>query len=71
MVADARDSGTVEFDDGGQVLGIVPVSGGRAMLPVSLGAGVHRLGATYRGAGPFDGRSAMELVQPVDQAVAP
>ncbi len=70
-VADARDSGTVEFDDGSEVLGIVPVSNGRAMLPVSLGVGVHRLGATYRGAGPFDGHSALEVVQSIDQAPAP
>jgi hypothetical protein len=70
-VADARESGTVEFDDGSDVLGIVPVAAGRAMLPVSLGVGVHRLGATYRGAGPFDGHSALEVVQSIDQAPAP
>jgi len=49
----------------------VPVSGGRATLPVNLGVGVHRLGATYRGVGPFDGCSAMEVVQLIDQAPAP
>jgi hypothetical protein len=70
-VADARDSGTVEFDDGSEVLGIVPVSNGRATLPVSLGVGVHRLGAIYRGGGPFDGHSAPEVVQSIDQAPAP
>ena len=71
MVADARDSGTVEFADGSQVLGVVPVSSGRATLPVNLGVGLHRLQATYRGAGPFDGRSALEVVQSIDQAPAP
>ena len=70
-VADARDNGTVEFDDGSEVLGIVPVSAGRAMLPVSLGVGVHRLSANYRGAGPFDGNAAREVVQSIDQAPAP
>jgi hypothetical protein len=67
-VADARNSGTVEFNEGTDVLGIVPVSNGRAMLPVSLGVGVHRLRATYRGAGPFDGQVAVEVVQLIDQA---
>jgi hypothetical protein len=71
MAADAGDSGTVEFDDGSEVLGIVPVSNGRAMLPVSLAVGVHRLRATYRGAGPFDGHSAREVVQSVDQTPGP
>jgi hypothetical protein len=70
-VADARESGAVEFDDRGEVLSIVPVSNGRAMLPVSLGVGVHRLGATYRGAGPFDGHASPEVVQRIDQAPAP
>jgi hypothetical protein len=53
------------------MLGIVPVSNGRATLPVSLGVGVHRLGAIYRGGGPFDGHSAPEVVQSIDQAPAP
>jgi hypothetical protein len=70
-VAEARASGTVEFDDGSEVLAIVPVANGRATLPVSLGVGVHRLRASYRGAGPFNGQSALEVLQSIDQPPAP
>ncbi len=69
-VVDARNGGTVEFDDGNQVLGAVPVSSGRATLPVNLSAGVHRLRAAYRGSGAFDGSSALEVIQSIDQAPA-
>ncbi|MGH8714144.1 MAG: FG-GAP-like repeat-containing protein [Casimicrobiaceae bacterium] len=69
-VADVRNGGAVEFDDGEQVLGSVPVSGGRATLPVRLGAGVHRLRAVYRGSGRFDGTAALEAIQTIDHASA-
>ena len=71
MVSGARNDGAVEFDEGNQVLGIVPMWGGRATLAVSLSAGMHRLRATYRGGGPFNGYSALELIESIDQSPAP
>ena len=71
MVADVRDSGNVEFVDRSQVLGLVPISGGRASLAVALSVGIHRLRATYHGAGPYDRLSSLEIIESIDQAPAP
>src|SRR5207253_10327873 len=38
--------GTVQFNDGGAVLGTANVAGGKATLTVSLAPGVHRITAT-------------------------
>jgi hypothetical protein len=68
--ADARFTGTVEFDDGAQTLASVPVVAGVATFSASLTAGIHRLKAVFRGNGPFNGLASPEIVQVVNQAPA-
>lgn len=56
-VSPAAATGTVQFLDGGAVLGTAPVSGGTAALSVStLAAGSHSLTAAYSG-DPLDAAS--------------
>jgi len=69
-VADARYTGTVEFDDGAQPLASVPVVGGVATASVSLPAGIHRLKAVFHGNAPLNGLASPEIVQVINQAPA-
>jgi len=45
----------------------VPVTGGAAALTTTLATGIHRLNATFRGSGPFDGAAAADVVQRINQ----
>ena len=67
-VADARFSGTVEFDDGGTTLGSAVLTAGVATFPFSLPLGIHRLRAVFRGGGPFNGSASTEIIQVINQA---
>jgi hypothetical protein len=64
----SRYAGTIEFRNGSQVVGTVATSGGSALLPLTLAAGIYRLSAVFHGSGPFDGIAASELVQVINQA---
>ena len=66
-VGDARFNGSIEFRDGAQLLAGVPVIGGAATFTTTLATGIHRLNATFRGAGPFDGTASAEVVQIINQ----
>ena len=66
-MGDRRYVGAIEFDDGPQSLGVVPVSAGVATLPTTLPPGIHRVRAVFHGSGPFDGAAAVELIQVVNQ----
>jgi hypothetical protein len=70
VVADARYTGNVEFDDGAQTLASVPVVAGVATAAVSLPAGIHRLKAVFHGSGPFNNQASPEIMQIVNQAPA-
>jgi hypothetical protein len=66
-VGDARYAGSIEFRDGAQLLATAPVTGGAAALTTTLATGIHRLNATFRGSGPFDGATAADVVQRINQ----
>ncbi|MEO8739918.1 MAG: FG-GAP-like repeat-containing protein [Casimicrobiaceae bacterium] len=66
-LADRRYSGSIEFRDGGQVLAAVPLVNGAAAYTTALGIGIHRVIATFVGAGPFNGMQAPEVIQVVNQ----
>ena len=67
-VAGAGESGTVDVLVDGTRIGTSPVHASLATLSGVLANGVHRIGAVYRGAGPFDGYSANAIYVAVDQA---
>jgi len=67
-LADARFAGSVEFRDGDQLLGSVVTSSGSANLSFTPAVGVHRLIATFVGAGPFGGSLSPEIIHAVTQA---
>lgn len=67
VVADARFAGTIEFDDGAQVLGSVAIASGAATFSATLSVGIHRLRVVFRGSGPFNGYVSSELIQVVNQ----
>jgi len=69
-LADALFAGTVEFRDGDQLLGSVVTSSSSASLSFMPGVGVHRLIATFVGAGPFGGSQSPEIIHAVTQAGA-
>ena len=62
----AVSEGTVAFRDGAAVLGTVPLSGGRASLPVStLAVGSHGIVAQYSGSKDADPSASAALTQVV------
>ncbi len=66
-VAGIRYAGSIEFRDGAQLLASVPLVNGTASYPMAPGVGIHRITATFVGAGPFNGVQAPEVVQVVNQ----
>ena len=68
QVGDARYPGSIQFRDGTQLLATVPVVNGTASIPAALALGVHRINATFVGAGPSNGAVAPEVVHVVNQA---
>jgi len=66
-VADGRYAGSIEFRDGMQLLASIPLLNGTATYSAALGVGIHRMTATFVGAGPFNGAQAPEVVHVVNQ----
>jgi len=66
-IADARYTGSIEFRDGTQLIASVPLLNGSATYSAVLAVGIHRLSATFVGAGPFNGARAPEVVHVVNQ----
>jgi hypothetical protein len=65
-VAPANATGTVKFQDGGFVIGIVPFTNGSASLTVSnLAAGSHSITAVYGGDPNHNGTASAALTQSV------
>ncbi len=69
-LGDARYLGSMEFRDGAQLIATVPVASGTASLSTALALGIHRLTATFVGAGPFNGAASPEVLHVVNQAGA-
>jgi hypothetical protein len=69
-LGDARYAGSIEFRSGAQTLATVPLVGGAAAFSTAFAVGIHRLSAVFRGSGPFDGATAPEVVQLVNQPSA-
>ncbi len=67
-LGDRRYAGSMEFRDGAQLIATVPVANGIASFSPSLPLGIHRLNATFAGAGPFNGAMSPEVLHVVDQA---
>jgi hypothetical protein len=67
-VADRRYAGVVEFFDDMQSMGFASMSAGFASVSIAFPAGTHRLRATFRGGGPFNGYTFPDIIQTVDQA---
>ncbi|MEO5699093.1 MAG: FG-GAP-like repeat-containing protein [Casimicrobiaceae bacterium] len=66
--ANPRFAGVVTFAEDGVVLGSRAVINGVAELAIALSAGVHRIGATFRGEGPFGSGSIAEGIFAVSPA---
>ena len=67
-IGDARHAGSVQFRDGAQVLATVPVVNGAASFSTAPTLGIHRISATFVGAGQFNGAVAPEVVHIVNQS---
>jgi hypothetical protein len=66
-VSPAGGTGTVQFLDGTHSLGVVSVTGGRAVLTTnSLSTGSHSITAVYSGDGSFNGSTSGTLKQVVN-----
>jgi hypothetical protein len=69
-VAGSNDAGTVEFQADGASLGSAAIANDVAIKAATLGTGIRRIKATYRGAGPFDGYASPDVILAVNQAGA-
>ena len=69
VLGDARYTGSIEFRDGAQAIATAPLASGTATFGTTFAPGIHRLTATFVGAGPFNGAAATEVVLVVNQSV--
>jgi hypothetical protein len=69
VLGDARYAGSIQFRDGAQAIATAPLASGTATFATTFAPGIHRLNATFVGAGPFNGTSATEVILVVNQSV--
>jgi hypothetical protein len=67
-IAGSGDAGSGDFQIDGASIGSASIVNGNATKTATLPVGIHKVRATYHGAGSFDGYSSPDIYVPVNQA---